>query len=432
MSGRPGATTPTDWGVGLMVFALSAMLIVIRLAAPSVLVFDETHYVRQGFEFYNGTGWTNHSHPPLAKWLIGASQSLLGENAFGWRIPGALLGALVPTCVFAVMRLFGFAVLESLIAAALTMLNQSLFVQARTAMLDVYALGFFAISATWLIWSAKRVRSRFGATLGLIVSGLFLGAAAASKWSAGINMMLVWIGIIIWRITETSPKGPFLPRLFGQGFAGWRHFSLVGAGLRQGIFAIAAYVAAFLPFMGMDGGMDLIGVHTKMFSDVSGPLADHTYASRWWEWPAMLNPIWYHFDRPPGADIGDQAVFLIGNPAIYWTGFVCLLTVLIFGVTRADGAMLAISGAFFGFWLIWAIIPRDLTFSYYYEPSAMMLGMGIIAFIDRILPVNSRPYAMWIFTALAAGLFVFFYPVLAALPMEQHQWVQYVWFPIWR
>lgn len=430
-SDRPGAITPTDWGLGLLVFAVSAILIVWRLAEPSALVFDESHYVRQGLEFFQGQGWENKSHPPVGKWLIGASQALLGENAFAWRIPGALLGALVPACVFAVMRLFGFNAQQAFVAAAFTTLNQTLFVQSRTAMLDVYALSFFALSAMWLIWSGKRVRSRGGATQGLLISGLFLGLGAATKWTAGIDMALIWIGVFTWRLTETSPKGWVLPRFFGSGFAGWRHFSLLGAGLRQGVVAVGIYLLAFTPFLFMEGGLDFVGLHKAMLSDVAGDLAEHPYAGRWWEWPVMLEPIWYYFDRPPGQSTGDQAVFYVGNPMVYWAGLPAMLAVFLFGLKRADGAMLAVSSAFLGFWLIWAVIPRELTFMFYYEPAATMLGMGIVAFIARILPVNSQPYIMWIWLIAAAGFFIFFYPALAALPLAPNEWLNYRWFPIW-
>ena len=423
--------SPTDRGIGIVVFALTAILFVWRLSTPSQLVFDETHYVRQGLEFFRLEDWTNHSHPPFGKWLIGASQALLGENAFAWRIPGAVLGAMVPTCVYAVMRMFGFSVQEAIAAAALTTLNQPLFVQARTAMLDIYALAFFALSVTFLIWSAKRVRSRGGATFGLILSGVLLGLGAATKWTTGINMVLVWSGIFIWRLTETSPNGWVLPRLFGSGFAGWRHFSLLGAGLRQGVIAILVYLLTFLPFLFMSQGLDLMELHQNMFSDVSGPLAEHPFSSRWWEWPIMLEPIWYYFERPEGMSYGDQAIFLVGNPLVYWLGLPAMLIVFILGLLRGDGAMLAIAGAFLAFWLIWAAIPRDLTFSYYYEPAATLLGMGIVAFIARILPVTSRPYVMWIWLLLAAACFGFFYPVLAGVPLQPDEWLRYRWFEIW-
>ena len=430
-SDRPGTTTPTDLGVGLLVFAISAILIVWRLAEPPAMVFDETHYVRQGLAFFEGEAWLNKSHPPVGKWLIGASQALLGENPFAWRIPGALFGAIISACIYAVMRLFGFTAIQSVSASALTMLNQTLFVQSRTAMLDVYTLGFFALSATMLIWSGKRVRTRGGATFGLLISGMFLGLGAASKWTAGIDMILIWFGIFVWRMTETSPNGMVLPRFFGSGFAGWRHFSLVGAGLRQGLVSIIFYLIPFLPFLWMEGGLDLVALHEGMLSDVAGDLKEHPYASRWWEWPIMLEPMWYYFDRPVGQTVGDAAVFLVGNPMIYWAGLPAILAVFGFGLRRGDGAMLAISSAFLGFWLVWAAIPRQLTFSFYYEPAAMMLGMGIVAFISRILPVNSQPYILGLWLAAAAGFFAFFYPVLTAMPLEPNEWLMYRWFPIW-
>lgn len=429
--GKGGSISAADFGWGAILFFLAASLFIFRINEPAVLVFDETHYVRQGQAFFALEEWSNRSHPPFAKWLIGLSSDVLGDTPFGWRLPGALLAASVVACVYAVMRLFGFSQVESGSAAVLTLANQTLFIQARTAMTDVYSLGFFALSATALIWSAKRARSKGGATLGLVLSGILLGLGASSKWSAGINMVLVWGGILVWRFTETSPKGMVLPRFFSGGFAGWNRLSLIGAGLRQGVTALATYALTFLPFLYMDGDFSFVGLHKQMLADVSGPLASHPYSSAWWEWPLMIEPIWYHFDRPTGQEVGDAAIFYVGNPVIYWGGLLATLGAFGFGVKRGDGALLAIGGAFLGFWLVWAVMPRDLTFMYYYEPAAMMLGMGLVALAARVAPVQWRMPALAVCSIAAVGMFAWFYPVLAAWPLEPDVWKQWVWFSSW-
>ncbi len=420
-----------DWGWGTIVFFLAATLFIYRINEPAVLVFDETHYVRQGQAFFALEEWTNRSHPPFGKWLIGLGSHLFGDTPFGWRIFGALLASATVASVYGVMRLFGFNTIEAGAAAVLTMVNQTLFIEARSAMLDIYSLGFFAISALALIWSAKRARTRGGATFGLMMSGLFLGAAASSKWGAGINMVLIWLGILVWRFTETSPKGNVLPRFFSSGFAGWRHFSLIGAGLRQGLPALAVYAATFIPFLFMDGDFTFIGLHKQMLADVSGPLADHPYAGAWWEWPLMLEPIWYYFERPAGQSVGDAAIFYVGNPVVYWGGLIATLGAFIMGMRRGDGALLAIGGAFLGFWLIWAVMPRDLTFMYYYEPAATLLGMGLAAFAARILPAQWRLASLAVTLVGAVTAFCLFYPVLSAMPLEPEMWKSWIMFRNW-
>ena len=419
-----------DWVWGLSIYVAAATLFVIRLHEPAALNFDETHYVRQGLDFFRSESWGNKSHPPFAKWLIGASQAVLGEHSFSWRFPGVLMGAAVVACVYAIMRLFGFESWHGGVAAALTMLNQTLFVQSRIAMMDVYALAFTALSATFLIWSAKRVRSEPAATFGLVTAGVLFGLGTACKWTVAFHMILIWMGIIAWRFTETSTYGT-LARFTQTGFAGWRHHSLISAALLFGVVSIPVYLVTFTPFLFMENSPTLIELHQGMVGDVAGNLAPHPYSSRWWEWPIMLEPVWFYFERPIGQDEGHQAVMYVGNPIIYWAGLPVLITIFVEGFRRQDGALLAISGAYFAFWLLWAIIPRELTFFYYYEPAATMLSMAIAAFGARILPPNARPYVMGTWIVAAAAMFIYFYPVIGAMVLAPNEWLNWIWFNFW-
>ncbi len=431
-----GGASAADWMTAALILGAALTLFGWRIAIPDNLVFDETHYVPAGKAFFQLEGWTNKSHPPFAKWLIGLSISIFGDNSFAWRLPSAIFGSLTVFSVFAVMRLFGFTIGQGVAAAFLTLVNQTLFVQARVGMLDAPALGLFALSVLCFVWAGKRIRSRNGAMLGLILSGVFLGLGAATKWTTGINMILIWMGVAIWRFSESSPNGVFLPRIFGAGFAGWRHFSFVGAGLRQGLPALAVYALTFAPFILMQGQWSIIDLHLGMFNDVAGDLAPHDHQSRWWQWPFIGEPIWYHFADAPGRQTGDErlwdtAIFYVGNPVVYWAGIPAVLACIAIGLKRADGAMLAASGAYLAFWLVWAIIPRELTFAFYFEPSAAILGMCITIMIARILPVKMQSMAL-ILWCLAAGLmFAYFYPVLSGEVLAKDEWLRWVWFKFW-
>src|SRR6185312_10383641 len=103
------------------------------------------HYVpaaRQMLEPAMPHPMLNPMHPPLAKQIIALSIHAFGDNPLGWRYPGGLFGALsivaVYLCALALFRKQEQAVAASLIA----FFNQMLFVIARTAMLDIFALTF--------------------------------------------------------------------------------------------------------------------------------------------------------------------------------------------------------------------------------------------------------------------------------------------------
>jgi dolichyl-phosphate-mannose--protein O-mannosyl transferase len=134
-------------------FVAVHVLLLIGLATPQKFVFDEVHYVpaaRQMLAPAKTSPMLNPMHPPLAKELMALSIRTFGDNAFGWRYPGTLFGALAVVAIY----LCGLALFKAqgpaIAAAVLALLNQMLAVAARIATLDVFALGFglLAIAAS--------------------------------------------------------------------------------------------------------------------------------------------------------------------------------------------------------------------------------------------------------------------------------------------
>jgi dolichyl-phosphate-mannose--protein O-mannosyl transferase len=331
------------------------------------------------------------------------------------------------------MRLFDVETRFAALAAMLALLNQTLLIQSRIAMLDIHFIGYFSLSVLALIWAAKRRRSKSGTTLGLVISGVFLGLSTASKIPGGMSMMLLWCGILIWRFREASPRGWVLPRLFGSGFAGWNKLSFAGAGLRQGVPAILVYLLCYLPFYFMDGDWTLLSVHKEMLNAGTAHLTAHPYSSEWWEWPLMIEPIWYHFtDAPDTNNLGlKEAIFYVGNPVVYWGGLLTIFACIYHGFRREDGVMLAISCAYFAFLLLYAVLPRTMFFAYYYELAALMLPMSMAVFVERIISQPQRNLVAVVTAVSTAGMFIYFYPALVALPFKEGDWTKWLWLPFW-
>ncbi|MEA2892362.1 MAG: dolichyl-phosphate-mannose-protein mannosyltransferase, partial [Bradyrhizobium sp.] len=170
-------------GAGFFVFVLGYFVLLIGIDTPDHPYFDETNYIpaaRQLLETHFAVPTLNLEHPPLAKELMALSIWLFGDNPFGWRTMSALFGALALTGIY----LCGRALFDdrgaALWATAIAGLNQMLFVQARIAMLDIFALvfvlwGLAAFMAGFRQYAPTRVL--FYAT------GLCFGLAAACKWS---------------------------------------------------------------------------------------------------------------------------------------------------------------------------------------------------------------------------------------------------------
>ena len=118
-------------------------------------------------------------HPPLAKEFMALSIKVFGDKPLGWRYPSVVFGALA----IVAMYLCGLALFASqgaaLATAALTALNQMVFVQSRITMLDIYALTFDLFGVAAFIYGYRKQRPE----LAFALSGLAFGLAGACKWS---------------------------------------------------------------------------------------------------------------------------------------------------------------------------------------------------------------------------------------------------------
>lgn len=392
------------WQAALLLAALAELLFAWRLGDPAQLMFDEVYYVPAGRDTFGLAGPSNEEHPLFAKWLIGLSAALFGDSPVGWRALATLAGTGTVLAIFAIaLRLFG-DMRAAATAALLAILNQMLFVQARIAMLEVFAGAFLFASVALLLWGHGKPGRRW-----LVAAGVSLGLAAGAKWSVL----------------------PFAPALGVGVLIGWRdHWFKAGA-----IFAAAAVIAYFATFapalfyatepLKLD---TLLGWQRHMFELQTRPLAAHTYQSTPWQWPMLTRPIWYLYEPVQGVQRG---VFLVGNPVIMWGGLVALAACLWDGVKDRRPVLLWLAGSWVYAFGIWLVIPKKIGFFYYYYVPGLILPMLLAATFHHAYRTQDR----WLpaaFLGLSFGLFAYFYPILSATPLDGEQAFQrWMWLSTW-
>lgn len=421
--------------IRLIVFMVTLILTGVALYHPAVLVFDETHYVPAASGLLHFNDNRNPEHPLFAKEMIAAGMWLFGETPFGWRALGVLVSACGILACFEIARTVFKSTRYALFTCAMILLNIIFVVQARLAMLDTYTYPLLAISAAFLMFSAGKTRTRPMAISGLILAGIFLGLAAGSKWIAGIYAAIALILLIIARTNTTIlSRRPIYDALIGRGFDSWPKLSMLSAGLIVGIVSLSVYFLTFLPyFFWPDEAFtsigDLIDFQFRMYELQTMPLAENSYESEWWEWPLLLEPIWYHFETLENGN--HEAIFYVGNPAIFWGGTLALLGAVYQAVRRPNIRQISVISFFLASWLIFAILPKQVGFLFYYHGSAMLLAFVIASAIQGLPDGRFKTGLFWGSLAVALSLFVFFLPVIYAMEMPPTQWLIYIWMPGW-
>lgn len=401
----PAALADRPWLVAALVALAAQCLFMLHLDRPSGLVFDEVHYVPAARAMLALSHPANTEHPPLAKELIAIGIALFGDNAIGWRILPSMAGTATVAAGFALlMQLFG-SVRTAAIGALLIAINQTVFVQARIAMLDGFLGAFVTGGLAAAVWAARAPPGARAARLTL--AGALLGAAVAVKWAAAPYVALACLALVV--IERRRPV------------------AALGLATSLGLIAITAYFATFVPtfFYAADPVRPemLLSLQQRMFEAQTQVLQAHPYQSDWWRWPLMLRPIWYYFEPDQGVQRG---VLLIGNPAVMWGGLVAVAACL-----WAGGRHRMIGGLWLFSILIWAAIPKSLGFYYYYHLSGIFMAIACAAALS-LLPPRLR-WIEWAFAALAVGLFVYFYPIISGAPLADPQdFNRWMWFDSWR
>ena len=396
--------------IAAAIFVAAHLLLMIGITTPEKIVFDEVHYVpaaKQLLEKGPHESLLNPMHPPLAKEFMAASIKIFGDSPLGWRYPSAVFGALAIVGIY----LCGLALFGSqgaaLAAAALTFLNQMVFVQSRIAMLDIYALAFdlFGIAAFIHGFRQRRPEVAFG------IAGLFFGLAGASKWSGffplGVAIAIIAvIGLLQgWRAQFAEPNAQdwYQPDR-------WPEFHYYHFAICFGLVPAVVYFITYIPVTGFSIS-GLVEAQRRIFAENSAWHPPHLYMSSWPSWPLLMRPIWYQFDKI--ADDRFQAMIFLGNPLIMWPALAALaICVRDFVVARRTQAFLILA-FYIGPWLAWAMLPRTIGFIYYYLPSATVASLALVYVLTQGERAPPR-WALWAFVAASAAGFLALLPISAS------------------
>ena len=407
------------------------ILFTLRLATPHKLMFDEVHYVPAARVLLQLSGPVNIEHPLLGKELIALGIAIFGDNSFGWRILSTLAGTVTVLGIFAILWMLFQRVRTAAMGALFVLLNITVFIQARIAMLDGFMAAFVVTGIAALLWAMRAPPGK--AWPRWLLGSVFLGLGVACKWVAAPYIAYAGIAFLAIRLRDARARNRSVYAALNPGDQiFWPGMPAIHALLALGLVSIAAYCLTFLPaFYYAVQPMtvhDFIRFQMKMYAEQTEILPPHTYQSGWRSWPLMIRPIWYLYEPVDGAVRG---VLMIGNPAILWGGLIAVAACLIAWVREGSAKLLAVVLLWAGSYAMWALIPKSIGFFYYYYLPSIFLALPLAAAFDRFA---TGKYRGWdeAFLILAFGLFVYFYPIISAVALNDPQDFRYwMWFSTW-
>ncbi|MBC9034930.1 phospholipid carrier-dependent glycosyltransferase [Sphingomonas sp. JC676] len=433
MLDRIKALQSRPYVVALLIALAAQLLFTLHIDQPSRIMFDEVHYVPAAQALLDLSAPRNTEHPLLGKELIAAGIMVFGDNPFGWRIMPTLAGTATVVGVFAFLwLLLGGKMRPALVGTALVALNQTLYVQARTAMLDVFLGAFIVWAMVLMLWAMhgtpKQVRWRW------IGASVLLGMATAVKWAAVPYVALAALAFVAIRIWDARKAKKSLDHAFWiKDQPHWPGLATIPGLAILGVVSIATYFVTFAPaFFYANLPLTLPGLfelQRGMYEQQTQVLKHHTYQSDWWSWPLMIRPIWFFYEWDMGAQRG---VLLIGNPVIMWSGLIGVIACLAAWFRSKAIRPLAMALLWIASVAIYAVIPKSLGFYYYYHLSGIFICLVLAVAFDHFDRGRNKGWEEW-FTALSLIAFGYFYPILAAAPLHDPQSFNYwMWFNSWR
>ena len=429
------------------------------------MYFDEIYHARTGYEHAHALHTYETTHPPLGKVFMSWCIRLMGMTPFAWRFAGALTGVLMIPAIYLLARQLLGSALWSALCALLLAADCMHFTQTRIATIDSFPVLFmmlmFWFMARWMKMSFYHQRLR-DTLVPLALSGACMGLAIASKWigcygAVGLAVLFFVRFAQLWRQGLYARAHRDEHPAFARAADTFQ---------RKGVQTLAAccvffvavpvviYVLSYIPYLRAYGEVKwnlrtlerIWDAQVLMFDYHKNLVAEHYFASPWYEWPLIVKPMWYYNADFKGAGMA-SSILAFGNPAVWWTGLAGMLFVLGASVRRnllpalgvmpgreapLDRALPVIAVGFLSAYLPWVLVSR-LTFIYHYFASVpwIILATAVMLMtLERRHARTARVLAAMLAVA-AVALFIGFYPLASGLEVPRAWCDAMSWFDRW-
>lgn len=484
---------------------LAAVLRFAALSSPNALVFDEVFYVRGAYSLtalgYEGN-WTGENgdfaqgdlsgleaegdfvvHPMVGKLLIAAGIQVFGNNPFGWRVAGALLGTVMCIMIAFIARHLLRSTIWGLIAGVFLAIDGQGIVLSRTALLDIFVTVFAVAGFGAILIDRHRTRKKLlslsadaRASLRLAPADPIpgLGPALGIRWWrwAAIAMFALagsvkWSGFyfaaaflllsVLWDFLDRRAAGV-------QRWAWGAFLRAIPAGLLAIGTTVVIYVATWFPWFFSEDSYgrhwaeknpgqgvtwlpdslnSLLHYHGQMWTFHENLTSEHNYMSNPWLWLIQWRPTAFFFEDTPDAHCGASrcvsAIHALGNPFIWWAGTIALGYAVYRILRYRDMLALTVSLGAFAAWVPWLPYSYRTIFTFYtiamvpFVVLTLAWALKHLAQPDRLAGGWSRTGTVTALAFVGAVLVIsgYFVPLWLGTPIPFAYWQAHMWLPSW-
>ena len=349
-----------------------------------------------------------------------------GRLALAWRLPGVIAAALLAFILVLLARRLFASRLVPIIVGIAVILDGSMYAQARIGMNDIY-VALFIVAGWYFIVAAHR--PRWSARADILIAGVLLGLGAASKWAAFYTLagvLVAALAVTAYAYANGRPgRGGPLDLLAGRG----KNAALLF--LSFAVIPVGIYLASYVRWFGgptAPYGWDLIELTKQMYWYHSGLTSPHPAASPWWSWPVVLKPVYWYFGQ---SDEGNNAyIYDAGNLALFWAALVATVWCAIAAIRARSVVLGFVVFAFLVQYVAWIPISRVLFFYHFF--TALPFYLLLLSVWLAYLWDTGRKSFVVAYLAVAAAVFVYFYPFVSGQPVPGSQAAMFFVLPTWQ
>jgi hypothetical protein len=450
-------------------------LVPVDISFMNSTYFDEIYYARTVYEYLHGIDVYEWTHPPLGKLLMAIPVAIFGFSPFTYRLMGNLFGImLIPIMYILAKRIFKnrkWAILAGLVM----MFDNFHFVHTRIALIDGYQVVFILLSVLFMkeYIDLKKNDAFKKKAIYLLLSGLFIGCAIATKWNAlyvGLGLAITFFVHLFreyqFNIVKFVKEKVTLNRIidflviFVVIPLALHYLTFVIIGKTAGkisllvyffvifcfilvrisialskdknlmnlmfvcivsfiILPIVIYSLSYLLFPGVgnyDGTLKGILNQTSLMYNYHANLdATHPFSSSWYNWPLMTKPVWLYTGGTKSGFY--MTISDIGNPAIWWTGILGFIYLVIDSIKKRNKNSIFILIFILSTFIPYIFIGR-LMFMYHYFITLPFIMLGIVSLIKWITEKLKSNKAYYAYVILIIIVFMIFYPITSGLPVK--------------